>query len=75
MANLTDSDRPVTPDYLTNLRKRIGRDRLDRRMTWPEYAQWMGVKQSTLYKIWDGRTARPHELTVQQIEDKLKEPN
>lgn len=56
------------------LAKRINRDRLDRRMTWPAYAAWMGVKQSTLYKIAQGSTTRPHALTVDQIVQKLNEP-
>ena len=43
-------------------------------MTWPVYAQWMGVKLSTIYKIAQGATGKPHELTLDLIETKLKEP-
>lgn len=59
---------------VAQLAKRIERDRLDRRMTWPAYAAWMGLPQSTIYKIAMGRTPRPHQLTVETILAKLKEP-
>jgi hypothetical protein len=40
-------------------------------MTWPAYAQFLGFKQSTIYKIASGATTRPHEFTVADIEAKL----
>ena len=57
-----------------SLASRIKADRRKRRMSWPAYAEWMGVKMSTIYKIAQGRTDRPHELTVDLIEAKLAEP-
>jgi hypothetical protein len=43
-------------------------------MTWPAYSQWIGVKLSTIYKIAQGATGKPHELTLDLIERKLAEP-
>lgn len=62
-----------------NLAERLNTDRINRRttkgkrMTWPEYALFLGVKLSTVYKIAKGSTTRPHETTVAQIEDRLAE--
>lgn len=56
---------------MKELAKKVNRDRLDRRMTWPEYSTWIDVKQSTIYKIAQGTTKRPHELTVDQILKKI----
>ncbi len=70
MARQTEKERKDVAD----LAARIKADRIRRRMSWPEYAEFMGVKQSTLYKIADGRTTRPHDTTVADIEDKLKRP-
>ena len=65
----------ATEDTLTvdliSLSKRINRHRLDLRMTWPNYAKHMELPQSTIYKIAQGSTARPHALTVDQILQKL----
>lgn len=61
------------PATIAALAKRIRRDRLDRRMTWPSYAQWMGVNQFTIYKIAMGTTTRPHALTVEKIQAKLND--
>lgn len=43
-------------------------------MTWPVYAEFMGMKLSTLYKIAKGRVRRPHELTLDAISEKLQLP-
>ncbi len=53
------------------LAKRINDDRVARRMTWPVYAGFIGIKLSTIYKIASGATTRPHALTVADIEAKL----
>lgn len=50
----------------------INRDRLIRRLTWPAFAEFLGVPHSTVYKIAGGRTNRPHELTVAQILERIK---
>jgi len=56
---------------LAVLAKRINRHRLDLRMTWPNYARHMELPQSTIYKIAQGSTTRPHALTVDLILQKL----
>lgn len=40
-------------------------------MTWPKYAEFLGQNLSTVYKIASGATTRPHELTVDEIEQRL----
>ncbi len=57
-----------------NLAAQVTQDRLDRRMSWPEYAAWIGIKQTTIYKIARGKTPTPHATTVEQIRVKLREP-
>lgn len=49
----------------------VTRDRIARRMPWPEYATFLGVPHSTVYKIAQGRTGRPHELTKAQILERI----
>jgi hypothetical protein len=56
------------------LAKRINDDRVKRRMTWPVYADFMGVKMATLYKIATGVTTRPHAITMAIIEEKMAQP-
>lgn len=46
---------------------RLERGRSGQRMTWPAYALFLGVPQSTVYKIAQGRTGRPHETTIDRI--------
>lgn len=52
------------------LRELIRADRVHRRMTWPVYAKFLGVKLSTLHKIATG-VHRPSELTEAIIRDAL----
>ncbi len=54
-----------------DLAARLRADRVRRRMTWPAYAQFMGMQLSTIYKIASGATKKPHELTVAELEAKL----
>lgn len=56
-----------------DLASRLNADRIKRRMTWPVYADHLGVKLSTVYKIAKRATTRPHETTVAQIEERLAE--
>jgi hypothetical protein len=55
------------PDGLMAL---LRADRIRRRMTWPVYAEFLGVKLSTLHKIATG-VHRPSELTEAIIRDTL----
>ena len=55
------------PDGLKTL---IRADRIRRRMTWPAYAEFLGVKLSTLHKIATG-VHKPSELTEAIIRDAL----
>lgn len=55
------------PDGVRTL---IRQDRLRRRMTWPAYADFLGVRLSTLHKIATG-VHRPSELTEAIIRDTL----
>lgn len=48
----------------------IRKDRLARKLSWPAYAAWIGVKMSTIYKIAKGTTRLPHELTIDTIRTK-----
>ena len=62
----------VTSDDVVDLSKLarvLKKDRLRLKMTWPHYAEHMGVPLSTLYKIARG-DSHPHELTVQTILDR-----
>lgn len=59
---------PADPQQLADL---IKKDRVARRMTWPAYAEFLGVKLSTIYKIAQGRVRKPHELTLADISAKL----
>lgn len=59
---------PADPQQLADL---IKNDRIARRLTWPRYAEFLGVKLSTIYKIAKGRVQRPHELTLAVISDRL----
>jgi ribosome-binding protein aMBF1 (putative translation factor) len=65
---------PETTEQEPSLADRIRADRIARAMTWQRYAQWMGVKLSTIYKISRGDTNLPHELTLDKIKKKLAEP-
>lgn len=56
-----------TPEQLAAA---IRKDRRARKMTWPAYATWIGVKLSTIYKISRGATRLPHELTMDTILEK-----
>lgn len=49
----------------------VRRDRLRRKMTWPVYAEFLGVPLTTLYKLAKGYTNRPHELTLDLIRERL----
>lgn len=55
------------PDGLKDL---VREDRIRRRMTWPVYAEFLGVKLSTLHKIATG-VHKPSELTEAIIRDTL----
>lgn len=70
-ATMADTDGAVPKESLA---KRLNADRLKRRMTWPAYAQFLGVKLSTVYKIATEKTTKPHELTVAQIEERIQLP-
>jgi hypothetical protein len=52
---------------------RLRNDRLTRRMTWQQYAAFLGVPLSTLNKIVRRVTTKPHDLTVVQIHDRLND--
>lgn len=45
----------------------LQQDRLDRGLTWPAYADFLGVPQATVYKIARGAHQRPHQLTLAKI--------
>lgn len=49
----------------------LKQDRLDRQLTYPEYAAFLDVKLSTLHKIMNQKTRKPHDLTLAQIQKKL----
>lgn len=49
----------------------VRRDRIKRKMTWPVYADFLGVPLTTLYKLAKGYTNRPHELTLDLIRERL----
>jgi len=57
-----------------DLARRVCADRVARRMTWPDYAAFLGLSQSAIYKIARGKISRPHDLTVANIEAKLQTP-
>lgn len=59
----------LEPDSLQAV---IRADRIRRRMTWPEYAKFLGVHLSTLHKIGTG-VHQASELTEAIIRDKLAE--
>lgn len=66
----TDLDyRTVTVEQLAKL---LSEDRITRRMTWPAYAEFLGVPMATIYKISRGVRGRVHELTRATIIDKIK---
>lgn len=56
-----------------DLASQLNTDRMDRGMTWPNYAQHLGFKLSTIYKIARRATTRPHETTVHKITKRLAE--
>jgi hypothetical protein len=66
--------RSMTVQELANLIRadRLARSGQGQRMSWPAYARFMGIAQSTIYKIAQGRVERPHETTVDQILAKIK---
>ena len=70
VAQAAAAEDPMAVDLVV-LAKRINRHRLDLRMTWPAYARHMELPQSTIYKIAQGSTTRPHALTVDLILQKL----
>lgn len=53
---------------LADLALRIKKDRVNRRMSWPDYAAFRKIGQSTIYKIAMGTTNRPHETTLADIQ-------
>lgn len=57
-----------------DLARRLTTDRLKRKLTWPAYAAFLGLKLSTVYKIARGATTKPHDLTLVQIEERLAIP-
>lgn len=59
----------VTAQELANI---VTNDRRARKKAWPDYAVFIGVPQSTIYKIAKGRTTQPHETTVSQILDTIR---
>lgn len=59
----------LDPDSLQAV---IRADRIRRRMTWPEYAKFLGVHLSTLHKIGTG-VHQASELTEAVIRDRLAE--
>lgn len=56
----------VTVEQLADL---INRDRLARLLSWPKYAEFLGIPQATVYKI--SRKVRnkngPHKTTISRI--------
>lgn len=58
-------------DGVAALAERLTADRLKRKLTWPNYANHLGEKLSTIYKIASGATTRPHALTMARIIEKL----
>jgi len=52
------------------LRAAIKADRVRRRMTWPVYAEFLGLSVSTIYKIATG-VHTPTEITESVIREKL----
>lgn len=66
---------PTDPRYRdldpNSLQAIVRRDRIRRRMTWPAYAQFLGVHLSTLHKIATG-VHRPSELTEAIIREALE---
>lgn len=58
-------------DNAATLPDRLRTDRLRRKLTWPAYADLLGVKLSTLNKMVRG-VHKPSQLTVVQIEERLE---
>jgi len=56
------------------LARRLKADRIARRMRWKAYAEFLGVKMSTLQKIVRLVTDQPQELTVAQLEQRMAIP-
>ena len=62
-------------DAVKSLASRIVADRIARGMTWPQYAEFMDMSQSAIYKISRLQLKRkPHELTIAKVERKMAEP-
>jgi predicted transcriptional regulator len=57
----------------SELQRLVVRDRIARKMTWPVYAQFLGVPMATVYKIARGTHTKPHELTVATILEKIRD--
>ena len=62
------ADEQVDPKQLA---ADVRRDRINRKMTWPVYAAFLGVPLTTIYKLAKGYTSRPHELTLELIRERL----
>ncbi len=59
----------LTPDSVTvdQLAELIEKDRLARFLSWPKYAQFLGIPQATVYKIYRKVRNRPHQTTIARI--------
>jgi DNA-binding transcriptional regulator YiaG len=57
------------PDSMTveALARLIETDRLDRGLSWPKYAAFLGIPQATVYKISRQVRNRPHQTTIAKI--------
>ena len=80
--NQTSSGLTEQPDAATlpsadQLRQIVQNDRLARaaagtKMSWTQYAKFLNVPQTTLYKIAMGRSKRPHTTTVAWIMERIR---
>lgn len=67
--------KPTRPDKMpSELGQLLRADRIARKMTWEAYAVFLGYNLSTVYKIADGRTRRPNELTEAAMREKMNLP-
>ena len=67
--------KPKTPDPIRDpegLRALVRADRVRRRMTWPVYADFLGMSVSTIYKIATG-VHKPTEITEAVIRERIGE--
>lgn len=63
---------------VADLAKQLRQDRLARRLSWPAYVQFLSglgrgghLNMSTIYKLANGITTNPNELTILDLKERL----